>query len=39
MITLEGKPGFGTALRPEVLQRKDVHVEVPRSCSEKLIPP
>ena len=28
MISLEGKPGLGTSLRPEVLKRKDVHVEV-----------
>ena len=28
MITLSGKPGLGTALREEVLQRPDVHIEV-----------
>ena len=28
MVGLEGKPGLGTALRPEVLQRPDVHIEV-----------
>ena len=28
MISLEGKPGLGTSLRPEVFKRKDVHVEV-----------
>ncbi len=28
MITLAGKPGLGTALREEVLQRPDVHIEV-----------
>jgi L-alanine-DL-glutamate epimerase-like enolase superfamily enzyme len=28
MISLPGKPGLGTALRPEVLQRPDVHIEV-----------
>ena len=27
MITLGDKPGLGTALRPEVLQRPDVHME------------
>jgi galactonate dehydratase len=28
MLTLESKPGLGTALREEVLRRPDVHVEV-----------
>ncbi len=28
MITLAGKPGLGTALREEVLNRPDVHIEV-----------
>lgn len=28
MISLEGKPGLGTRLRDEVLQRADVHIEV-----------
>src|SRR5690349_15097256 len=28
MISLEGKPGLGTKLREEVLQRADVHIEV-----------
>ncbi len=28
MLSLEGKPGLGTALREEVLGRSDVHIEV-----------
>src|SRR5262245_42528981 len=28
MLTLPEKPGLGTALREEVLQRPDVHVEI-----------
>lgn len=28
MVTLSNKPGLGTKLRPEVLTRKDAHVEV-----------
>ena len=28
MLSLAGAPGLGTALRPEVMRRPDVHVEV-----------
>jgi galactonate dehydratase len=28
MASLPGRPGLGTALRPDVLNRPDVHIEV-----------
>jgi hypothetical protein len=28
MLSLMGKPGLGTVLRPELLSRPDVHIEI-----------